>query len=259
MSRVRPSTIVVIPTYNERTNLPVIVRRIMNETDYSVLVVDDESPDGTGAVADELSAAHSNRVKVLHRHPPRGLGRAYVDGMRRAVELGADIVCQMDADLSHPPEYLPQLVEALEGADVTVGSRYATGVSVANWPLRRLLLSIAANQYVRWITGMGVRDVTSGFKAWRRDALDAVLRRGVRSHGYALQFEMLFHARRANYRIVEVPIVFIERFEGASKMSGGVICESIVRPLQLVWRAGGEFRAARAHGPSAVLTKEVGR
>jgi dolichol-phosphate mannosyltransferase len=246
MSSARPRTFVVIPTYNERTNLPVLVRRILDTTECAVLIVDDESPDGTGAVADELSVDHPTRVMVLHRQPPRGLGRAYIDGLRSALERGADIVCQMDADLSHPPEYLPQLLRSLDHADVAVGSRYATGVSVSNWPLRRLLLSIGANFYVRCITGLPVRDVTSGFKCWRREALDAVLRSGVRSDGYALQFEMLFQARRANFRIVEVPIIFIERLEGASKMSGRVIWESILRPLQLVWRAGGESRSRPA-------------
>lgn len=229
-----PHTRVVIPTYNERANLPIIAERIIRETTFSLLVVDDNSPDGTGRIADELAAAHPDRVAVLHRTGIRGLGRSYIDGMRHAIALGADRICQMDADLSHGPEYLEALVAATNEADVAVGSRYSTGISVANWPLRRLLLSMLANTYVRWVTGIPVRDTTSGFKCWRRDALLAVLQQPLRSHGYALQFEMLFHAYRFRRRIVEVPIVFVERREGVSKMSGRVILESVVRPFGLV-------------------------
>jgi dolichol-phosphate mannosyltransferase len=231
-----PHTLVVIPTYNERDNLPVITRRVLHETACSILVVDDNSPDGTGAIADELVAQHPDRVAVLHRRGPRGLGRSYVEGLAHAITLGAERVCQMDADLSHGPEYLNALVAATDRADVAVGSRYATGVSVANWPLRRLLLSLAANSYVRMITGVPIRDLTSGFKCWRRDALRLVLQQTLRSGGYALQYEMLFYAHRFRRRIVEVPIVFVERREGASKMSGRVIWESVWRPLSLVLR-----------------------
>lgn len=229
-----PQTLVVIPTYNERANLPLIVSRIMRETACSVLVVDDNSPDGTGGVADELASSHPDRIAVLHRRPPRGLGRSYLDGMRHALALGADRICQMDADLSHGPEYLQMLVEATADADVAVGSRYTTGVSVSRWPLRRLLFSVAANEYVRFVTGLPVRDTTSGFKCWRRDALAQVLGQPLRSRGYALQFEMLFHAYRFRRRIVEVPIVFVERRDGASKMSWRVIWESALRPIALV-------------------------
>jgi dolichol-phosphate mannosyltransferase len=229
-----PPTFIVIPTYNERSNLPVLVQRILRETMFSVLVVDDQSPDGTGDIADGLAASAADRVFVLHRTPPRGLGRSYIDGLRHAVALGAQRVCQMDADLSHGPEYLHALVDATTEADVAVGSRYATGVSVANWPLRRLLLSITANKYVQLVTGLPVRDATSGFKCWRREALMQVLGQPLRSEGYALQFEMLFHAYRFRRRIVEVPIIFIERREGASKMSARVILESVLRPVRLV-------------------------
>ena len=227
-------TVVVVPTYNEHTNLPILVNQVMEKTPFSILVVDDASPDGTGRIAEELACAYPGRLAVLHRSPPRGLGRSYVDGMRRALELGAEFVCQMDADLSHDPEYLSTLVTTAAHADVVVGSRYLTGVSVANWPLHRLLLSLAANRYVRTVTGLNVRDATSGFKCWRRKALISVMDVPLRSEGYALQFEMLFHAAREGQRIVEVPIVFIERREGASKMSGRVIRESFLRPLQLL-------------------------
>jgi dolichol-phosphate mannosyltransferase len=234
MSQAPWHTVVVVPTYNERTNLPILVAQVMQDTPYSMLVVDDASPDGTGEVAETLTRRYPGRVAVLHRSPPRGLGRSYLDGMRRALELGAELVCQMDADLSHDPEYLSALVAASGNADVVVGSRYLTGVSVANWPLHRLMLSVAANRYVRMITGLPVRDVTSGFKCWRRKALLSVLDMPLRSGGYALQFEMLFYAAQDRQRIVEVPIIFIERREGASKMSGRVIRESALRPLQLI-------------------------
>jgi dolichol-phosphate mannosyltransferase len=231
-----PQTLVVMPTYNERVNLPLITHRIMGETTVSLLVVDDNSPDGTGRIADDLVQQYPQRMAVLHRTGPRGLGRSYLDGMRHALQLGAERVCQMDADLSHGPEYLNSLIEATGDADVAVGSRYSTGVSVANWPLRRLLLSLAANTYVRLVTGIPVRDTTSGFKCWRREALHEVLRQPINSEGYALQFEMLFHAHRHRRRIVEVPIVFVERYEGASKMSGRVIWEAMLRPIGLVFR-----------------------
>jgi dolichol-phosphate mannosyltransferase len=229
-------TLIVIPTYNERANLPEITHRILRETPFSILVVDDDSPDGTGRVADELASGSGGRVLVLHRTGARGLGRSYIDGMRRALALGAERICQMDADLSHGPEYLPTLVAATAAADVAVGSRYVNGVSVANWPLRRLMLSLSANMYVRLITGLPVHDTTSGFKCWRRAALQEVLQLPIDSDGYALQFEMLFHAHRCRRRIVEVPIVFVERREGASKMSARVVWESMWRPLALVLR-----------------------
>jgi dolichol-phosphate mannosyltransferase len=241
-------TLIIIPTYNERANLPVLVRRILSETPFSVLVVDDASPDGTGRVADELAAEHAARLSVLHRTPPRGLGRSYLDGMRRALALGAQRICQMDADLSHGPEYLPALVEAAADADVVVGSRYVKGVSVANWPLRRLLLSLVANKYVQVVTGLPVCDATSGFKCWRRDALARVLEQPIKSDGYALQFEMLFHACRQGSRIAEVPIVFVERREGASKMSKRVIFEAMLRPITL----------AVSHRPSSVQSEDQG-
>ena len=207
----------------------------MEKTPYSVLVVDDASPDGTGQLAEDLARQYEPRISVLHRSPPRGLGRSYRDGFRRALEMGADFVCQMDADLSHDPAYLPQLVAAAADADIVVGSRYLTGVSVANWPLYRLLLSLGGNAYVRIVTGLRVWDATSGFKCWRRAALSSVLDIPLRSEGYALQFEMLFHAARAKLRIVELPIIFVERREGASKMSGRVMRESLIRPLQLIF------------------------
>ena len=253
-----PHTLIVIPTYNERTNLPVLVQQVIKTTSYSMLIVDDRSPDGTGAVADQLAAAHPDRISVLHRTPPRGLGRSYLDGFSRALELGAELICQMDADLSHGPQYLPALIDATQHADVAVGSRYVTGVSVANWPLRRLLLSVAANRYVRLITGLGVYDATSGFKCWRRTALAAVLDKRLRSRGYALQVEMLFHAARNGSRITEVPIVFYERIGGVSKMSARVIVESFLRPIHLVLTDPFSRRRVRPERPLRPLPDASG-
>ena len=227
-------TLVVIPTYNERENLPTLVRKVIETTPFAVLVVDDASPDGTGRVADELVSAYPGRVAVLHRGGRRGLGRSYRDGFRHALHLGAEIICQMDADLSHDPGDLPRLVSASADADVVVGSRYIRGAAVANWPLHRLLLSRAGNAYVRIVTGLRLRDVTSGFKCWRRSALAAVMNQPLHSDGYAVQFEMLFHAARARMHLVEIPIIFVERREGVSKMSGRVIRESLMRPIQLL-------------------------
>ena len=190
-----PRVLVVTPTYNERDNLPVLVRQVLGRgPDFSVLVVDDASPDGTGAVADGLTAEFPGRVHVLHRTGKRGLGRSYVDALSQAVSMDVDIVCQMDADFSHDPQYLPDMVRGLTegGHDLVIGSRYLNGVSVVNWPLRRLILSTFANNYVRTITGLPARDCTSGYRCWRR--------------------------------------------EGQSKMSRGVIFESVFVPWRLVAR-----------------------
>ena len=162
----------VIPTYNERDNLPELVRTILKNPDFSVMVVDDGSPDGTGAIADQLAAEFSGRVDVLHRTGKRGLGRSYVDGLRRALAQGtADLICQMDADWSHDPKFLPDMAAACENADVVIGSRYLNGVSVINWPLQRIILSAFANRYIRAVTGLRTHDCTSGFRCWRREML----------------------------------------------------------------------------------------
>ena len=234
-----PRVLVVTPTYNERDNLPVLVEQVLAQgPEFSILVVDDASPDGTGAVADALVAAHPGRVHVLHRTGTRGLGRSYVDALSQAVTMDVDIVCQMDADFSHDPQYLPDLVRgATEGGlDLVVGSRYLHGVSVVNWPLRRLILSTFANRYVRAITGLPARDCTSGFRCWRREALARLPLRRFVSDGYAFLVEMLFEAMGAGCRIGEVPIIYVERREGQSKMSRGVIFESIFVPWRLVAR-----------------------
>ena len=228
--------LVVVPTYNERDNLPVLAAGILAHPGFRLLVVDDGSPDGTGAVADGLAAAHPGRVEVLHRTGPRGLGLSYIDGLKRALASGAELIFQMDADLSHNPEYLPALAEASAHADLVIGSRYLTGVSVVNWPLHRIFLSAFANRYVRTVTRVSATDCTSGFRCWRREALTRLPLDGMVSNGYAFIVEMLFEASRHGCRIAEVPIIFVERRQGQSKVSGRVLAESLIVPWRLLLR-----------------------
>jgi dolichol-phosphate mannosyltransferase len=229
---------VVLPTYNERPNIERVVAGILRHPWASVLVVDDESPDGTGEVAEALAAQHPGRVDVLHRRGPRGLGLAYVEGLRRALASGAEAIGQMDSDLSHDPAYWPDLMAALEHQDLVIGSRYLRGVSVVNWPLHRLMLSAFANRYIRLVTGLKPTDCTSGFRVWRREALAGIDLDRARANGYAFLTEMLFEAGRQGRRIGEVPIVFVERQEGYSKVSGSVLFESLLMPWRLVLRCG---------------------
>jgi dolichol-phosphate mannosyltransferase len=233
-----PRVLVVVPTYNERDNLPVLVRAIMALDGYGVLVVDDGSPDGTGGIADALAAEFPGRVEVMHRTGPRGLGRSYVDGLQHALQTGASLICQMDADLSHNPEYLPALAAATADHDVVIGSRYLNGVSVVNWPLHRIFLSAFANKYIRGVTRLTPRDCTSGYRCWRREALARMPLAEMLSDGYAFLVEMLFDAARAGCRIGEVPIIFVERRVGQSKVSTPVLLESLIIPWRLVFRRG---------------------
>jgi dolichol-phosphate mannosyltransferase len=224
----------VIPTYNERDNLPDLVRTVLADPSFAVMVVDDGSPDGTGALADGLAREFPGRVDVVHRTGQRGLGRSYVEGLQRALATSdADLICQMDADWSHDPKYLPAIVAACADHDVVIGSRYLHGVSVVNWPLRRLVLSTFANRYIRQVTGLRAHDCTSGFRCWRRQALAGLPLDRVVSDGYAFLTEMLFQAHARGARIGEVPIVFVERRMGASKLSGGVLLESALTPWRL--------------------------
>ena len=201
-----------------------------------VLIVDDASPDGTGAVADSLAAASGGRLAVMHRTGPRGLGRSYVEGMQAAVLTHVRCVCQMDADLSHDPSDLVRLIGAGASADLVIGSRYVPGGRLHNWPRRRVWLSAVANWYVRAVTGLRIRDCTSGFRCWSRDLLARLPLAQIASDGYAFQVEMAFEARRAGARIVEAPITFVERRQGSSKLSWSVIVESIWMPWRLVSR-----------------------
>jgi len=229
--------LVIIPTYNERENLPNLIREILRDDAYRVLVVDDDSPDGTGRVADDLAGEFSGRVDVLHRTGRRGLGRSYVDGIARALTGDADLICQMDADFSHDPRYLPEMVACTDRYDLVIGSRYLNGVSVVNWPLNRLILSVIANRYVCTVLRLSVRDCTSGFRCWRREMLARIPLERIMSDGYAFVVETLFEAARLGARIREVPIIFVERRHGSSKLSARVLVESIVTPWRLVLRS----------------------
>ena len=232
-----PTVLVVVPTYNERDNLPVLARGVLAHDGYRMLVVDDGSPDGTGAVADALAAEYAGRVEVVHRTGQRGLGRSYIDGLQKAIaQSDVDLICQMDADLSHNPEYLPALVAATADHDVVIGSRYLNGVSVVNWPLHRIFLSAFANRYIRLVTSLTPRDCTSGFRCWRRESLARLPLRDMVSDGYAFLVEMLFEASRRGCRIGEVPIIFIERRQGQSKVSSSVLLESLITPWRLIFR-----------------------
>jgi dolichol-phosphate mannosyltransferase len=224
--------LVILPTYNERENLPTLVPAVL-EQGAEILVADDQSPDGTGALADELAAAHPGRVHVLHRTGEKGFALSYIDGMRWAIERNYDLICQMDADWSHDPKYLPAIAEASATHDVVIGSRYVNGVSVVNWPLRRIFLSSFANWYIRTLTGLKTRDCTAGFRCWRRAKLAEVMQADISSDGYAFQVEMLWKAARVGCRITEVPIIFVERQQGQSKLSTKVLMESLLMPWRL--------------------------
>ena len=238
------NVLIVLPTYNERSNIERVTDAIMAHPWTRLLVVDDGSPDGTGAIADGLAQKYQGRIEVMHRTGARGLGLAYVDGLRRALASGVGVIGQMDADLSHDPIYLPDLRAGLADHDLVIGSRYLHGVSVVNWPLHRIALSAFANRYIRAITGLRPKDCTSGFRLWRREALATLPLDHARANGYAFLTEMLFEAARRGCRIGEAPIVFVERREGHSKVSSKVLFESLLTPWRLILR-GGRVRAPR--------------
>lgn len=220
-------SLIIVPTYNELEN----IRRLLPElmalgSDIRVLVVDDNSPDGTGKLADEL-AAENKRITVLHRPEKLGLGSAYVAGFRHAIQQDVDCVFEMDADFSHDPAMIPKFIEEIASCDVVIGSRYISGINVVNWPMSRLLLSYFANIYTRVVTGMTIRDTTSGFKCFRREVLEHIDLDSVRSDGYAFQIEMNFRCWRKGYRVREIPIIFVDRRSGTSKLSRGVISEAV--------------------------------
>jgi dolichol-phosphate mannosyltransferase len=229
--------LIIVPTFNERDNLPRLAAELLQLPDARLMIVDDGSPDGTGAIADQIAAGAGGRVAVVHRSGRRGLGRSYIEGMQRALDGDATHICQMDADFSHDPADVPRLLAAARDADLVIGSRYVPGGAVRNWPAHRRALSACGNWYVRAITGVPVHDATSGFRCWRRELLGRLPLDRVRSNGYAFQIEMTWSAAQARGRIIEVPITFVERRSGTSKMSGGVITEAIRLPWRLI--AGG--------------------
>ena len=224
--------IVIIPTYNEKGNIAKLAGEILAQhPDIHILFVDDNSPDGTGLLADELAAAN-NRISVIHRPGKLGLGSAYCEGFRKAMELGADYLIEMDADFSHDPSILPLFLETIKVSDLVIGSRYLNGVSVVNWPLRRLMLSYFASIYTRFITGLDIMDCTSGFKCFRRSTIEAINLDAITSDGYSFQIEMNYRCKEKGFRIVEVPIIFIDRHAGSSKMSRKIVCEAVF----MVWK-----------------------
>jgi dolichol-phosphate mannosyltransferase len=235
--------LVIVPTYNERENLPVLVEALMQYANVRVMVVDDQSPDGTGALADDLARKYPGRVEVMHRTGVRGLGRSYIDGIAKAIHQDVELICQMDADLSHDPRHLPAMMAAAAHADVVIGSRYIPGGAIQNWPRRRQILSRLANIYIRQITRLSPRDCTSGYRCWRRSALAAMPLERFISNGYSFIVEMLFVTSAQGSRITEVPITFIERRQGESKLSRAVLLESALTPWRLIARG----RAAVKH------------
>ncbi len=230
--------LVIIPTYNERENLPKIVPLVLEQdARLEVLVVDDNSPDGTGDLAEALASA-SGRVHVLHRPGKAGLGTAYLAGFRWALANGFDYVFEMDADFSHDPRHLPTFLVEIGDADVVIGSRYLNRrVTVINWPMSRLMLSYFANVYARWVTGLRLWDSTGGYKCYRRAVLEGIDLDRVRSNGYSFQIEMSFRAWRKGFRLKEITITFSDRSEGRSKMSGGIVREAVWMVWRLRWWA----------------------
>ena len=225
-------TLVISPTYNEKKNIKALVEQVLDSNpDYHLLVIDDNSPDGTASVVKELQTEYAN-LHLEERPGKAGLGTAYIYGFKWALERDYEVVVQIDADLSHDPGDVPRLVKQLEAHDLVIGSRYIHGVSVVNWPIRRLILSYGANLYSSIVTGMPLKDSTGGFKAWRREVLETVQLDQVRSQGYSFQIEMNFRTWRRGFTIIEEPIIFADRTIGESKMSKTIMYEAI----WMVWR-----------------------
>jgi dolichol-phosphate mannosyltransferase len=223
---------VIIPTYNEKDNVGSLTNAVLAQSpDLHILYVDDNSPDGTGAIIDSIVAEH-DRVHVLHRAGKLGLGSAYREGFKVALAKDADYLIEMDADFSHDPGTLPFFLAAIQENDLVIGSRYLNGVSVVNWPIRRLILSYFASVYTRWVTGLQVRDCTSGFKCFRRSTIEAIDLSRVTSDGYSFQIEMNYRCMEKGFRIAEIPIIFIDRHAGSSKMSGSIVREAVL----MVWK-----------------------
>ena len=227
-----PKTLVVTPTYNEAENIERFVNSVLDESpEIDILVVDDNSPDGTGSIVEKMQASNP-RIHLIRRAGKMGLGTAYVAGFKYAIEKKFDFVCEMDADFSHSPEELPNFLEKIKDCDLVIGSRYTNGVRVVNWPIRRLILSYGANVYTRIITGMPIMDATGGFKCFRRKVLEAIDLDRVHSNGYAFQIEMNFKAWNKGFKLCEHPIIFMDRQSGVSKMSKKIVYEAVF----MVWK-----------------------
>ena len=230
--------LVIVPTYNERENIIKLIEAVQAQSPIlDVLVVDDGSPDGTGALVD-VRAATDSRVHVIHRERKLGLGTAYVAGFRWALQREYEYIFEMDADFSHDPQHLPEFLENVRNADLVIGSRYRDGrVTVVNWPIGRVLLSYFANVYARFVTGLHIFDSTAGYKVFRRKVLEAIDLDDVRSNGYAFQIEMHFRTWKKGFRMIEIPIVFVDRTEGTSKMSKKIVREAVWMVWRLRWWA----------------------
>ena len=231
--------VVIIPTYNEKENIEAILRRVFSlEGDYHVLVIDDGSPDGTAAIVKDLQTAFPERLHMIERAGKLGLGTAYLTGFKWALANGYDYVFEMDADFSHDPDDLPRLYKACaeEGADLAIGSRYCNGVSVVNWPIGRIVMSYYASVYVRMVLGMKVYDTTAGFKCYSRKVLETIDLDNVQMKGYGFQVEMKYTAYKLGFKVREVPIIFINRRLGTSKMSGGIFGEAFWGVIRLKFR-----------------------
>ncbi len=225
-------SLIIIPTYNELENIRRMIPDILGRYDnVDVLVVDDNSPDGTGVFVEQLTR-ESEHVKLIKRPGKMGLGTAYIEGFKYALQNGYDYIFEMDADFSHDPKEIKNFMDAIKDHDLVLGSRYKTGVNVVNWPMRRLMLSYFANSYTRFITGLPVRDATGGFKCFRRKVLESIDLDSIKSNGYAFQIEMTFKAFKKGFRIIEIPIIFIDRFHGKSKMSKKIVREAVF----MVWK-----------------------
>ena len=230
-------TLIVTPTYNERKNIRELVSTLFElNPDFHILVVDDSSPDGTAEIVKELQADCTN-LHLLLRNEKTGLGAAYIAGFNYALERDYEVVVQMDADMSHDPKDVPFLIEAIENADLAIGSRYISGINVVNWPLQRLIISYGANIYTRLVTRLPVKDATGGFKCWRRKALETINLDDVRSQGYSFQIEMTYRAWLKGFRITEIPIIFVDRTIGESKMTRSIMLEAAVMiPRLRIWK-----------------------
>jgi len=233
-------TLIVTPTYNERKNIRELVSTLfVLNPDYHILVVDDSSPDGTAEIVEKLQADYDT-LHLLSRDEKGGLGSAYIAGFNYALERDYEAVVQMDADMSHDPKDVPLLIEAIENADLAIGSRYISGINVVNWPLHRLIISYGANIYTRLVTRLPVRDATGGFKCWRREALEGIDLNGIRSQGYSFQIEMTYRAWLKGFRITEIPVIFVDRTIGESKMTRSIMLEAAVMiPRLRIWKLFG--------------------
>jgi len=225
-------SLIIIPTFNELENIRKMIPDILGRYDnVDILIVDDGSPDGTGVFVEQLTR-ESDRVKLIKRPGKMGLGTAYIQGFKYALKNGYDYIFEMDADYSHDPKEIGNFLNSIKNYDLVLGSRYKTGVNVINWPMRRLMLSYFANSYTRFVTGLPVRDATGGFKCFRRKVLESIDLDSIKSNGYAFQIEMTYKTYKKGFRIIEIPIIFIDRFHGTSKMSKKIVREAVL----MVWK-----------------------